>query len=187
MKELKKKSIIYSIAFLFIISYLIVGYIYSDAVFFKQFVKESHIKTPDQAWNYVISNTSPNDSLDVPPKGLSARYMLTKKKQLSCDEGALVLATILRELGYKTTLVDLYGYSTRPFHTILEVEVNGKLFYYDTFCRLRHEEPKVSANKLGYELVKIEKRPSWSLYRSIVYYNRFSKYIIFKLRNIRED
>ncbi len=173
---------------IFLAGFFIGGYFLSDAVFFKNLIKQHELTTPDQIWNYLNPRIFPNDPLDLPPKGLSARYMLENKKYLSCDEGALLMATILRECGYKTRIKDLYGpnNTTIPLHSVLEVEEDGLWYIYDTFFKLNKTSLEISARHRGFALYKTETRPSWSFYRSIVYYNFFLKFLIFQIRGIAE-
>jgi hypothetical protein len=159
------------------------GYVMSDALFFKQLVRENNIHTAEDAWNFLESRASTKDSAIT--AGLSARYMLTAKRRLSCDEGALLMATILRETDYSTSLVDLYGADSIPLHTVLEVkDRNGLPTFYDTYCHFHHSTLERSAECCNFKLKKSVRRPSWSLHRSMVYYNAFFKFIVFKMRGI---
>ena len=160
-----------------------IGFLLSDAVFFKQLVQRQHITTPDDAWSFLGPRIHPPRGTPPVP-GLSARYMLTQRKGLYCDEGALLMATILREIGYRSRLVDLHGHDGISHHTVLEVADQGRWYVYDTLLKRRHTTLRDSAHGCGFELAQPVYRPTWSFYRSAVYYNTFLKIAIFKLRGI---
>ena len=62
------------------------------------------------------------------------KYILTKRNYLSCDEGAILLATIVHELEYKTRLVDLINVENGVSeHTVLEIYDEERWILYDTF------------------------------------------------------
>lgn len=112
------------------------GHFLSNDLFFEKLIRVYQIATPEHAYQFVIENIKP------PPKGfpaiygLSARYMLTKRQYLYCDEGAIVLANIVHKLGYRTQLVDLiWSQDNLSHHRILEVFQNGKWKTYDTLGR----------------------------------------------------
>ena len=63
--------------------------------------------------------------------------MLTRQKYLWCDQGAIVMATIVHKLGYETRLVDLLGDDGVSHHTILEVNQGGTWKTYDTLQKLQ--------------------------------------------------
>ena len=161
------------------------GYALSDAMFFRQLVSRNGIATPDDAWEFLGSHIRPaRPGTPTPRLSISARYMLTQQKELHCDAGALLMATILREIGYRSRLVDLHGHDGISHHTVLEVEENGHWYVYDTLLRQRRTTLKDAARGYGFELARPVRRPSWSTYRSIVYNNAFLKFFIFKLRGI---
>lgn len=118
------------------ISAIVSGYLLSDDFFFNQMIRSRHINTPEEAFYYVENNIRPPTEGLQPIPGLTPRYMLTKRKYLYCDEGAIVLATIVHELGYKTRLVDLVGDDGVSHHTILEVFQDGAWKTYDTLQKL---------------------------------------------------
>lgn len=65
--------------------------------------------------------------------------MLTEQKDLFCDQSAILMATIVGELGYDARLVDLVGDDGVSQHTILEVKQNEGWKTYDTLNRLQGE------------------------------------------------
>jgi hypothetical protein len=126
---------------------VISGYLLSDAFFFKRLINQNKISTPEQAFAFVNQNTGkPSTTTPVPPPGglgfsppnwkapleYSPREMLTKQKYLWCDQGASLMATIVRDLGYQTRIVDLIGDDGLSHHTILEVNEQGSWKTYDT-------------------------------------------------------
>lgn len=65
------------------------------------------------------------------------RNMLIEQKYLYCDQSAILMATIVGELGYETRLVDLQGDDGVSYHTILEVKQNGLWKTYDIVYKLQ--------------------------------------------------
>jgi hypothetical protein len=116
----------------FILAFLVSGYLLSDDLFFNQLIRSNRITTPEEAFAFVESHTRPAREGMPAISGLTPRYMLTRREYLYCDEGAIVLATIVHELGYETRLVDLVGDDGVSHHTILEVRQGGSWRTYDT-------------------------------------------------------
>ena len=110
-----------------VLVFLASGYLMSDDLFFRRLIRDNRITAPEQAFAFVESNV-----VYPPPKhmktinGLTPRYMLTQRKYLYCEEGAMLLATMDRALGYETRLVDLVGDDDISHHTILEVRQDGR-------------------------------------------------------------
>ena len=121
----------------FILIFAVSGYLLSDDFFFSQLIRSNRITTPEEAFAFVESNTRPAGKGLEPISGLTPRYMLTQRKYLFCDEGAILLATIVHKLGYDTRLVDLVGDDGVSHHTILEVRQGGSWKTYDTLQNLQ--------------------------------------------------
>jgi len=160
------------------------GYVLSDAWFFRDLRVTEDIDEPDEAWDYLGRRTRAARPGSPTTPGLSARYLLQRKKALYCDEGALVMATLLRGTGHRTRLVDLIGRDGVSHHTVLEVKENGRWQIFDTLNRLRDTTLVEAAQACGYELDHPRRRPTWSLYRSAYFYNGFLKYLVFNLRGL---
>jgi hypothetical protein len=116
----------------FILAFVASGYLMSDDLFFNRLIRSNRINTPEEAFAFVESNTRPAPKGLAPISGLTPRYMLTQRKYLYCDESAILMATIVHELGYETRLVDLVGDDGVSRHTILEVRQGGSWKTYDT-------------------------------------------------------
>lgn len=111
------------------------GYLLSDDYFFRQLIRKENIHTPTDAYHFVIQNTMIPTEMDVPRPGHTPRYLLTKQKAVYCDEGAIILATIVNKLGYPTRLVDLVDEKGVSHHTVLEVLQEGRWKVYDTLFK----------------------------------------------------
>ena len=138
-KILKKQFIFFTSGA--IILFCASGYFLSDDRYFNQIISDNNISSPIDAFNYINLNTSNPDSSDeskqewehIMQPYQTPRHILTNRNYIWCDEGAIVLATIVHELGYKTRLVDLLddedGVSR---HTVLEIYDGKRWILFDT-------------------------------------------------------
>jgi hypothetical protein len=111
--------------------------------------------------------------------------MLTQRKHLWCDEGAILLATIGHELGYETRLVDLRGDDDISHHTILEIYENGRWETYDTFQNLRGVTYQQSADGVRLQQrVHPYYRQYPRFYNWLVQNNFYLKHLALRLRGI---
>ncbi|PRY14268.1 hypothetical protein CLV24_10478 [Pontibacter ummariensis] len=129
--KLKVGTLVLTTALLF----WVVGYVFSDDYYFNNLIAEKGLKTPADALEFVCKETS--FAIDKPTSGLTPRYLLSVRKHLYCDEGAVLLATIVHELGFETRLVDLASNDSTSRHTILEIFENEKWVTYDTVQNMR--------------------------------------------------
>ena len=140
-----------SLSFLVVALFFIVsGYLLSDAFFFKRLVHQNNITSPEEAFTFVIRNTGVPDPRRPPPLEYSPRLMLTEQKDLFCDQSAILMATIVRELGYDTRLVDFVGGDGVSHHTILEVKQGDGWKSYDTLNRRQGETYEQVQRGLNY-------------------------------------
>lgn len=157
------------------------GHLLSDDLFFNRLIRSNHITTPEEAFAFVGSNTYPPPKGLVPIPGLTPRYMLTHRKFLYCDEGAIVMATIVHELGYDTRLVDLVGDDNVSHHTILEVRQGGSWKTYDTLQNLQGITYQESARTF-------RARPAYRAYPRpynwVVQNNFYLKHLALRLRGV---
>ncbi|HKO61317.1 MAG TPA: hypothetical protein VJV03_09170 [Pyrinomonadaceae bacterium] len=165
-----------------LIFFLLSGYLMSDDLFFNQLIRANRITTPEEAFAFVQSQTDPVATGVSAQSGLTPRYMLTQRKGLYCDESAIVLATIVHELGYETRLVDLVDVKAgKNSHTILEVHQNGVWKTYDTLQDLQGVTYQQSA-------ATYEPRPVFRAYPGIynwfVQNNFYLKHLALWLRRI---
>lgn len=164
--------------------FVIIGYFNSDNVFYNKLLKSQKLTKPVQVFNWTIKNyVNPNSQ--YVNSYASPRYLITKQHWLYCDEAATVMATLDHLLGYKTRMVDLYGFDNISHHTILEVLENDKWITYD-FTNKIYNKP-IKASSIAYFKLKearIKKYPK--LYNAIINSNSFIKGIALNLRGIKE-
>ena len=165
----------------FILIFLVSGYLLSDDLFFNQLIRANRINTPEEAFAFVQSNTRPAPEGLEPIRGLSPRYMLTQRKYLYCDESAIVLASIVHELGYETRLVDLVGDDGVSHHTILEVRRDGPWKTYDTLRNLQGVTYQESAKTYRARPVY---RAYPRLYNWLIQNNFYLKHLALWLRGV---
>lgn len=131
--------------------FVVSGYLLSDAFFFKRLVSQNHITSPEEAFTFVIRNTGVLDPRSPHRLEYSPRLMLTEQKDLFCDQGAILMATIVGELGYETRLVDLVGEDGLSHHTILEVKQGEGWKAYDTYYRKQGETYEQIQGRLDFK------------------------------------
>src|SRR5919198_3812979 len=161
------------LSFLFAALFFIVsGYLLSDAFFFKRLVYQNNIPSPEEAFTFVLRNTGVPDPRNPPQLEYSPRLMLTKQKSLFCDQSAILMATIVGELGYDTRLVDFVGGDGVSHHTILEVKQNEGWKAYDTLNRRQGETYEQIQRRLNYDV-----RPVYRPYLGSRWINRNNYYM----------
>ena len=152
--------------------FIVSGYLLSDAFFFKRLVYQNDITSPEGAFAFVIGNTGVPDPRSPPPLEYSPRLMLTEQKDLFCDQSAILMATIVGELGYETRLVDWVGGDGVSRHTILEVRQDSGWKTYDTLNRRQGETYEQIRRGLSYET-----RPVYREYVGSRWVNRHNYYL----------
>ena len=193
---LKNKKIIQRIAVISIllISFFSSGYLFSDDLFFKKLIIKNNIQTPLDAFEYLNNNTkdregdtvaehSPETDIEARlylQSGQTPKYLLTQRHFIWCDEGAVILATILHELNYKTKLVDLINENGISNHTILEVYQEGRWVRYDT----QNDIYDLSYEQIaGYKATPVSRKYP-KLYNSLVQNNYYFKKVVLFLRGL---
>jgi len=117
--------------------------------------------------------------------GLTPRYMLTERKYLWCDEAAIVLATIVHKLGFKTRLVDVFGEDNIAHHTYLEVFQNGAWKSYDTVKRKQGLTGEQIFQLHDFsEKAFLKPRPFPNTYNRFVQNNFYLKQMALRLRGV---
>lgn len=164
------------------------GYLLSDDFFFNELIRMNRITTPEEAFAFVMNNTS-RPAPDMKLTTLTTpRNMLTRQKILYCDQGAILLATIVRELRYETRLVDLLGDDGISRHTILEVKQSGHWKAYDTLQNLQgvtHQQSAQSFNANYFtRSVQPRYRPYPGFYNWVVQNNFYLKHLALWLRGL---
>jgi len=115
-------------------AFQMVGYQLSDNALAHAMVQDNKLTTPEGVFKFVIDHKiqapagSPNNAA-----GASLRTLVNRPGNwLWCDEGAVLVAVMVRQLGYNTRLVDLVGTSDGvSHHTVLQIEQAGQWITYD--------------------------------------------------------
>lgn len=155
----------------------------SDDRYFAAIIKENSLDSSARAFDFVKQNTEFVTGNPTPEMYCTPRYML-EKKQLWCDESAMVLATIADKIGYQTRLVDVIKEDGVAGHTYLQIYENGEWKNYDTVLKksgLSHEqilEGFAYAKLKGYP----RERPYPRFYNRIVQNNFYFKQLMLWLR-----
>jgi hypothetical protein len=110
------------------------GYQLSDNSLAHKMLQKNHLSSPEQVFKFVIDNKiqapigSPNSAA-----GASFRTLVNRPGEwLWCDEGAIVVAVMVGQLGYDTRLVDLVGTSDGvSHHTVLQIHQADNWITYD--------------------------------------------------------
>jgi hypothetical protein len=168
-------------AFLF---FLGIGYYFSDTRFFKQIIERENINSPLGAFHYVKSKTYPIQAFSEQNSinGLTPRYLLTTRKRLWCDEGAILFITFVHQLGYKTRLTDLLDKGTSR-HTVAEVYEGSKWVLYD----YTNNKVDVTYQESAGHFTPVSRhRPYPRFYNFLVQNNYFLKELALYLRSIPE-
>lgn len=165
--------------------FILVGYLKSDSVFYNNLLKKNNITNSVQVFNWVTKNIGRAHST-TPHPYLSPRHLIEKHKVLWCDEGAIVMATLDHQLGYKTRLIDLYGFDNISHHTIMEVFENGKWVRYDFSFKFYNKAASISSDSCGFKLKEPLAKSYPKFYNNLVNNNFFFKKIAFNLRGIKE-
>jgi len=163
------------------LAFVVSGYLLSDDLFFNRLIRSNGIDTPEEAFAFVVGNTRPAPEGLPPVRGLTPRYMLTQRKYLYCDESAMVMATIVHELGYDTRLVDLIGDDGLSHHTILEVRQGGSWKTYDTLQNIQGATYQECAT---FHLSRPAHRPYPRPYNWVIQNNFYLKHLALWLRGV---
>lgn len=185
---MKKFKTIFFVLVIFVALFVVSGYFLSDDFFFNRIIVENHITTPEEAFEFVNSNTFFAQEIrpfaPITP-GLTPRYMLTERKYLWCDESAIVLATLARKLGFETRLVDIIGEDNIAHHTYLEILQNGEWKSYDTVKRKQGLTRREIFQLWELpEKTVLKKRPYPNAYNWFVQNNFYLKHLALRLRGI---
>ena len=183
---MKKIKLIF---FITIILFVVSGYYLSDDKYFNKIISDNNLNSPIDAFKYINLNTSnPNDSYtskhefeNLQQSYQTPKYILTKRSYISCDEGAIVLATIVHELGHKTRLVDLIDVEDGiSHHTVLEIYDGERWVLYDTFNDIHDVSYNESA---GYSATpRYRNYPKF--YNFLIQNNFFLKQIAIRIRGV---
>ncbi len=182
---MKKLKILSVFALICVALFAASGYWWSDDKYFNDLISENQIDSPEKAFEYVNRNIEYVSGNPVPVPYTSPRYMLAKR-HLWCDEGAIVLATFVHELGNETRLVDVIKSDGEAGHTYLQVYENGEWRNYDTVLKksgLTHTEILEGysyANLKGFP----RPRPYPGLYNLVIQNNFYLKWLALRIRKV---
>jgi hypothetical protein len=180
---MKKLKLFAFFGLVFIIVFTVSGYWLSDDKYFNDLIKANHINTPEKAFDYLNENIKFASGNPPVVPNTTPRYML-QKQHLWCDEGAMLLATIVHELGNETRLVDVILDNGEAGHTYLQIHQNSEWVNYDTVLKKRgltHEqilEGYAYAGLKGYP----RPRPYPRLYNLVIQNNFYLKHLALWLR-----
>lgn len=180
---MKKTFLIF--CFVFLIAFVISGYWLSDDKYFNDLIKQNGIDSPEKAFDFVNQNIDFVQGNPTPEPYTTPRYMLGKK-HLWCDEGAIVLATFVHELGNETRLVDVIDADGVARHTYLQIYENGKWKNYDTVLKkdgLTHEQiigHEIYGGLQGYP----RPRPYPRFYNLVIQNNFYLKHLALLVRRV---
>jgi hypothetical protein len=179
------KKIIW-ISSLFLITFIGLGYLWSDDLYFKRLVQKNQLTSPNRVYQWVSANYISYSCVITHPYA-SPRHLIENHKRLWCDEGAMVAAVLNNQLGYKTKLADFYGLDGIAHHTILRTYYQNRGHNYDFSFHLTDQSYARSVIAGKIEVRKIITRPYPKMYNVIINHNYFIKKVVFFLRGIRED
>ena len=106
----------------------------------------THLLNSDSKTSIIFGNGSlrstvsndENTYLGMGPK----RLLEQNHRQLSCDEGALIINLLIQKLGYKTRLVDLFTKNdNKSQHTTLQVFRDERWMTYDFTTKKTYIDP----------------------------------------------
>jgi hypothetical protein len=148
MKYFKNKIRLTSILVIFFVLVITFGYFLSDNFYAKRIITRNGLNNVDTIFNFIVSNK------DIPPLGSKIypgqsfkKFYSGNRKWLWCDEGAIAIAILANQIGYRTRLVDLIDLKDNiSHHTIVEVSRNSKIEYYDFTNRKKLSNPCESVN-----------------------------------------
>lgn len=173
-----------ALVFALLVVFFASGYWLSDDKYFSDLIESNHLQTPADAFAFVSEKTVFVTGNPAPEPYTTPRYML-EKKNLWCDESAMVLATIADKLGNKTRLTDVIKEDGAAGHTYLQIHENGEWVNYDTVLKKRgiaHEEILQ-----GFDYAKLKGYPQTRsyprVYNRIIQNNFYLKHLALWLRN----
>jgi hypothetical protein len=169
-----------------ILVFLIVGYLKSDDIYYGNLIRANNLKTPNEVFLWAVKKYNIPHRGDPVVSYLSPKYLMMNRERLFCDEGAIVMATLDHELGFKTRLINLCGYDNISHHTVLQVKENGSWNTYDFTYRIINRPFKTCSALYGFKVKTPRINPYPKFYNKIVNNNYYLKAFIFKMRNIPE-
>jgi hypothetical protein len=169
-----------------LVTFSAVGYLLSDNRLASQIVAKQNLRTPEEVFGYVIEHKtqalagSPNNA-----QGASFKELFFRQGDwLWCDEGAIVVAVMVGQLGYATRLVDLLDLSDGvSHHTVLQIQQTGGWVTYD-----------FTGRQFGLQVERTVDYPSRPVFReyptwqqNLLLHNYFLRRLAQKIRQIQVD
>lgn len=131
------------IALLFLITFIGAGYFLSDNRLANKIIAEKNIKSPRQAFQFLIDNKLPASTGSPVLSGKSFRELIGGDGGLWCDEGAVAISVLVGQLGFKSRLVDLIDIKSGiSHHTVVQVFEKGQWVTYDFSGRRFGQDPE---------------------------------------------
>jgi hypothetical protein len=142
------------------IVFFAMGYFFSDNRMAQEILTKQRISTPQEVFQFVIDLKVPAPAGSPVLGGQSFRELMARR-DLWCDEGAVVLAVLAGQLGYQTRLVDLIGKDSGiSHHTVLQVYEKESWVTYDFTNRRFGQAPEKTVH---YDAIsRIRAYPDWS-------------------------
>ena len=115
------------------VSVIGLGWLVSDARALQQLRRREHLNSPEAVFRWVTRHYRQALASDPVLPGASLQSQLQRtSRRLWCDEGAILIALLNQQLGYRTRLVDLLDARTGiSHHTTLQVLERGRWTTYD--------------------------------------------------------
>ena len=112
---------------------VVAGALFSDKRYADQLIQQHQLKTPRDAFEFVIGRKQQQPHGAPVCNGRSFRRLVDDPSgKLWCDEGAIVIAVLAQRLGHDTRLVDLHHQVTDiSHHTIVEIKEESGWRAYD--------------------------------------------------------
>jgi hypothetical protein len=180
--KLKNFFLVFGLILLII---LVTNYIFSDYFYLRIIMSKNDIKTPKNAYNYVISNTDStlvnNDYVNC--RYCSPKYLLSNNHVLACDEGAIIIAHMSTILGYETRLTDIINKKNISNHTILQVQEQGRWKNIDYLFQLYDKDISESTKHYDFSHLRYRKYPK--IQNRIIYNFYILKKMICFIRNCK--
>jgi hypothetical protein len=163
------------------ILFVSIGYALSDDLYFRRLMDQNHVDDVDELFAFLEPRLCEPKGCTV--RGLTPRYMYDVQlieNGLYCDEGAVMMATMAKILGYDTRLLDFVGKDGIAHHTVLEIYVDGEWLVFDTLEKIPH----MQVDQFPSFTASLRRRKFPRTYNFFVQHNYFLKKAAVFLRGI---
>lgn len=121
--------------------FVVSGYWLSDDKYFSDLIKTNQIETIEDSFRFVSNSIEFPGSEEMVGIPMTPKYML-QQKYVWCDQGAIILATMVNKLGHKTRLLDMKEEDGIFGHTVLQIYENNQWINYDTVLKKKNLTPE---------------------------------------------